>query len=271
MQQITEKEFEKLSEYIKKNYGIFLKKEKMSLVMSRLSGILSEKNMSSFSEYYQYVVSDRTGLAAAELVNKITTNHTFFMREPEHFTYFRDVVLPYLSQNVKDKDLRIWSAGCSSGEEPYTLAMIMNDYFGSEKFIWDTKILATDISGQVLESAKNGIYSMEKVAQLSEMWKRNYFHPYGQETYQISQKMRDEIIFRRLNLNDREFPFRRKFHVIFCRNVMIYFDSETKRQVVEKFYDHMENGGFLFIGHSESLNQDKMKYKYIMPALYRKE
>lgn len=271
MQQITDAEFERISKYIKSNYGIFLKEEKTSLVTGRLSNVLLSKNMDSFSQYLDYVISDPTGLAAVELIDKITTNHTFFMREVEHFEYFRDIVLPYLSKTVTDKDLRIWSAGCSSGEEPYTLAMILDEYFGREKLWWDSKILATDISNNVLEEARNGIYSNDELAPLPALWKQKYFNWYNEDFSKINQQIMDEVIFRKFNLMDAIFPFKRKFHVIFCRNVMIYFDNETKHKLVNKFYDIMEEGGFLFIGHSESLDRDKTRFKYIMPALYRKE
>jgi len=130
---ITDKEFRRLADYIKKNYGIHLKEEKRSLLTGRLYNILAQKNMKSYSEYYDYIISDTSGDAVSTLIDKITTNHTYFMREANHFYYFKDKVLPYLASTVKDKDLRIWSAGCSTGEEPYTLAMIMDEFFGQEK------------------------------------------------------------------------------------------------------------------------------------------
>lgn len=276
MQTITEAEFEKLADYIQRNYGIFLKKEKMTLVTGRLGNVLLSKNMNSFSEYFDYVVSDRSGQAAVELINKITTNHTFFMREEEHFNYFQSVVLPYLNKSVSDKDLRIWSAGCSSGEEPYTIAMIIDDYFGKEKLLWDTKVLATDISSNVLEEARRGTYSSDDISHLPPQWQQKYFNcimtgSTSKECAELTQRIRNEVIFRKFNLMESVFPFKRKFHVIFCRNVMIYFDNDTKTRLVNKLYDLTEDGGFLFIGHSESLNRDKTRYKYIMPALYRKE
>jgi chemotaxis protein methyltransferase CheR len=273
---ITDKEFFALADYIKHNYGIHLKKEKQALVTGRLHNVLLENNFKSFSEYFNYIVSDKSGEAAATLVNKITTNHTFFMREEEHFDYLQNVVLPYLTQSVTDKDLRIWSAGCSSGEEPYTIAMILDDYFGRDKIWWDTKVLATDISSNVLEEARKGQYSNEDIAHLPPQWRQKYFNCIlsgsdSKECAELCQKIRNEVIFRKFNLMESVFPFKRKFHVIFCRNVMIYFDNETKKRLVDKLYDLTEDGGFLFIGHSESLNREQTRYKYIMPALYRKE
>ncbi len=271
MVSITEKEFKQFAEYIITNYGINLTEEKQSLVAGRLNNVILSKNFKSLSEYMNYVVSDRTGQAVVTLLDKITTNHTFFMREADHFYYFRDKILPYLSKIVKDKDLRIWSAACSSGEEPYTLAMIIDEFFGKEKMWWDTKILATDISNNVLETAKKGVYSKERISALPASWKLNYFKEIDDENCILADKIRNEVIYRKLNFMDAVFPFKRKFHVIFCRNVMIYFDNKTKNELAEKLYDLTEYGGYLFIGHSESLDREFTRYKYVMPAVYRKE
>lgn len=268
---ITDAEFKQLSTYINDNYGICLEEEKRSLVTGRLSVILAQNNFSSFTEYFNYVITDKTGKAANELIDKITTNHTFFMREAEHFYFFQNKILPYLAKTVKDKDLRIWSAGCSTGEEPYTLAMITDEFFGREKIWWDTKILATDISSRVLDTAKKGIYSNDEIASLPANWKLKYFEKLGAENNALIKRIRDEVIYRKFNLMERTFPFKRKFHVIFCRNVMIYFDARSRKELVNKFYDLTEDGGYLFIGHSESLNREETRYKYIMPAVYRKE
>jgi chemotaxis protein methyltransferase CheR len=270
MLKITKKEFSQLAGYIKANCGINLKEEKQALVIGRLHNVLLQNNFNNFSDYYNYVVSDKTGDAVVTLLNRITTNHTFFMREADHFFYFRDKVLPYLKGSAKENDLRIWSAGCSTGEEPYTLAMIIDEFFGKEKMWWDTKILATDISAKALETAIRGIYGADRIAPLPPKWKTNYFKRHD-GYYIIDEKIRNEVIFRKLNLMDKRFPFKQKFHVIFCRNVMIYFDTHTKTELANKFYDLTEHGGFLFIGHSESLNRGETRYKYVMPAVYRKE
>lgn len=153
--------------------GLISGKKKM-LVIGRLHNVLAEHNIEDFSQYYQYVVSDKSGKAVSTLLNKITTNHTYFMREKTHFDYLKEKVLPYLINSVRDKDLRIWSAGCSSGEEAYTIAMILSEFFKQEKLWWDKKILATDISEKVLSIAKNGIYHKEQIAPLPEMWKKIY-------------------------------------------------------------------------------------------------
>ena len=268
---ITHNEFNCLAEYIYSNYGIHLKDEKKSLVMGRLQNVLMQANCQSFTEYYDYVLTDKSGQAAVTLMNKITTNHTFFMREPDHFKYFKEAVLPYLKDKSTSRDLRIWSAGCSSGEEPYTLAMIVDEFLGKDKALWDAKILATDISEKALAQAKNGIYATKDIAALPYSWKLNYFNAFENNNSAVTDKLKKEVIYRKFNLMTPTFSFRKKFHVIFCRNVMIYFDEKTKLELVSKFYDAMEIGGFLFIGHSESLNRETTKFKYVMPAVYRKE
>ncbi|WP_040949872.1 CheR family methyltransferase [Gorillibacterium massiliense] len=268
---ITDDDFTAFSRYIKTHYGINLKPEKMSLVAGRLHHVIASNKMNSLSEYLNYVQTDRSGQAAVTLLNKITTNHTFFMRESDHFYYFRDSVLPYLARTIASKDMRIWSAACSSGEEPYTLAMLIDEYFGRGKAGWDTKILATDISSHVLDIAKRGIYSNEKIAILPPVWKMSYFKAYDADSSILTDDIRDEVIFRKLNLMDPVFPFRKKFHVVFCKNVMIYFDRATRRELVDKLYELTEHGGYLFIGHSESLDRDKTKYKYVRPGVFRKE
>lgn len=267
---ITKKEFAQLAAFIKANYGINLKPEKEALVLGRLQNVLLQNGFKSFTEYYDNLVADKTGLAISTLLDKITTNHTYFMREAEHFTYFRDVVLPYLEKTVTGRDLRIWCAGCSSGEEPYTLAMILDDYFGKGKFQWDTKILATDISNKVLEEAKKGIYSNKDMETLPAKWKLSYTNKLDMDFSVFSDRIRGEVIFRKFNLMEAAFPFKKKFHVIFCRNVMIYFDQKTKQELVNKFNNLLEPGGYLFIGHSEALNREETSLKYIIPAVYRK-
>jgi chemotaxis protein methyltransferase CheR len=268
---ITDKEFIQLSQYIQNNYGIHLKEEKKALVTGRLNNVLLESHCNNFTEYFHLLQADKTGQAVTKLINKITTNHTFFMREADHFKYFGDKILPYLEKTLKDKDLRVWSAGCSSGEEPATLAMIINDYFRKEKSLWDTNILATDISDRILEKAKTGQYSNEQLVSLPINWRTNYFKKVNSENSVLIMNIRNEIIYRKFNLMDSIFPFRKKFHVIFCRNVMIYFDNKTKTELVNKFYEFTEPGGYLFIGHSESLNREQTRYKYVLPAVYRKE
>lgn len=267
---IRESEFKKLVDYIKSKYGVNLKSKK-NLIEGRLSNIIIEKGFNNFEEYLEHVFSDKTGRESTTLVNKLTTNHTFFMREWNHFEYYREHVLPYLTNRIKEKDLRIWSAGCSTGEEPYTMAMINQDFFREQKVIWDTKILATDISIKSLERAEKGMYPFESLDNMPTVWKLKYFDKNDDVNYKVSDNIKNQVIFRVFNLMDDIFPFKRKFHVIFCRNVMIYFDHKTKTELINKFYENTEQGGYLFIGHSESISREETGYRYIMPSVYQKE
>lgn len=269
MIQIKDKEFTTLVDYLLKNYGINLSK-KRSLIESRMNNTLNRRGYTNFSDYLEYVYNDKTGEEISTLINLLTTNHTYFNRESLHFDYFKSTVLPWLEANNKDKDLRIWSAGCSSGEEPYTLTMIMNEYFGKKMSLWDTKILATDISMKALNKAQQGIYGSDSISKLPNMLKEKYMTRVDDDKYSINKEIKNNVIFRKFNLMEDQFPFKRKFHVIFCRNVMIYFKQDTKQKLVDKFYQMTENGGYLFIGHSEAIHRDKTSYNYIMPSVYRK-
>ncbi|MBP2649193.1 MAG: chemotaxis protein CheR [Firmicutes bacterium] len=268
MVKLKNDEFVELVEYLKSNYGINLTHKK-NLIEGRLGNLLQERGFNTFAEYLVEVFADRSKQEMMTLINKLTTNHTFFMREASHFDYFRDRVLPYLVDTVTDKDLRIWSAGCSYGQEPYTLAMILADYFASEKTVWNSKILATDISVEALQKAEKGIYTAEDVQGIPPGWKLNYFSAVD-KNFQVCSKIRNEVIYRVFNLIDEVLPFKRKFHIIMCRNVMIYFDEPTKNKLIDKFYEITEPGGYLFIGHAESINKLTSRYKFVMPAVYRK-
>ena len=271
MREITDAEFDRIRGFIKQKLGINLSDEKKSLVQSRLASVIHEKGLDDFTQYFDYLQQDKTGEALIQFVNKITTNHTYFMRENDHFDYLRDTVLPYIYENhSKDRDLRLWCAGCSTGEEPYTLAMIIQDFFKEKPIAWDTQILATDVSTNVLKKAMYGVYPLESLKELPKNWTRDYFKPYDGENGQVSEEIKKHVIYRKFNLMDEKFPFKKPFQTIFCRNVMIYFDANTRDQLVNKFYDATVTGGFLFIGHSESLNHKTTQYKYIKPAVYRK-
>lgn len=265
---LSQTDYIRMVKYINKNYGINLDK-KQHLIEGRLVNLIQEKGFHSFEEYFNYVLSGDSKEDLAVLVNKLTTNHTYFMREKEHFEFFEGIVLPWIREEAADRDIRIWSAGCSSGEEPYTLAMIIKHFLGSKEKGYDKKILATDINHEVLIRAINGIYRKQEVEDLPNVFQQEFFTKINQTQYQVKESLKSEVIFRIFNLMD-EFPFRRKFHVIFCRNVMIYFDHAVKKNLVQKFYNMTERGGYLFIGMSESLERKELPYEYVMPSVYRK-
>lgn len=267
---ITDKEFKEFSAYMHDNYGINLTDAKRGLVDSRLSAVIEKGGHKSFTEYFNYVRNEKSGEAFSDLLNRITTNYTYFWREEEHFKFFSEQVLPYVGEKyAAQKDLRVWSAGCSSGEEPYTLMMLIKEKFPAGSG-WDTKLLATDISIKAMTKAEKAIYPAESTQNMPPHLKNKYFSKVDGGMLKVKDEIKNEIIFRKLNLMG-PFQFKRKFHTIFCRNVMIYFDADTKRRLVDKYYEVLEPGGYLFIGHSESIDRNYSKFKYILPALYRKE
>lgn len=265
MIQLTDSEFNELVTYIKKNFGINLIKKRL-LIEARMYSVLAKKGITNFTDYINLIKRDPSELNT--MLNKLTTNHTYFMREPRHFEFLNEVILPQQKESNKLKSLKIWSAGCSTGEEAYTAIMLMKDFFALDK-TWDYRILATDISTNVLERAKVGIYAPESLKNIPSSWERRYFKKTDNNEYAISGEIKKEVIFKRLNLME-PFPFRSNFDLIFCRNVMIYFDQPTKNALIKKFYNVLKPGGYLFIGHSETVQRDTVDFKYIEPSIYRK-
>lgn len=201
------------------------------------------------------------------ILNKLTTNYTFFMREKEHLDLFQQRIIPDLvRRHQRDKILSIWSAGCSSGEEPYNITMYLFDYLGAHAKDWDTRILATDISDRALSTAKKGVYELPDT--IPPEWKKKYFTPNPNGSYSVTKNVRDNVIFQHFNLME-PIHFRRKFDVIFCRNVMIYFDQPTKDALVRRFYDATVPGGYLLISYSENLSQNT-PYRRLATATFQK-
>ena len=256
---MSDSEFIELSNYIKTQFGIDLTKKRI-LIEGRLSHELHKRGISTFKEYLNVVFNDKTGAEVTLLLNKLTTNLSYFMRENEHFDYLQNQVLPFFEKTKgSTRDLRIWSAGCSTGQEPYNIAMVIDEYFGSKKNRWDTTILATDISMKVLTAAQQGIYAEEDLKDISPSWKNKYFEKTSTGEVKVCDRIRNEVVFKPFNLME-PFRFKKPFDLIFCRNVMIYFDADTKATLVKKFFDFTSDGGFLFIGHSESINNQKQHY-----------
>ncbi len=270
MTTLTDEDFNRLYRFIQNNYGIDLSKKKQ-LIVSRLQQSLESNGYSSFADYVNDIVGGRRPDLVPPMLNKLTTNYTYFLREEAHFNFLRNTVLPELAQKHRnDRSLSIWSAGCSSGEEPYTISIYLKEYFGYDAGQWDTRILATDISQNVLNTAMNPTYQDEQLERIPAPWKTKYFQKRPDGTYTVSKEIRDNVIFRPFNLME-QIRFRRPFDLIFCRNVMIYFDQETKDALVNRFYNVTVPGGYLFIGHSEGLNKQTCPYKYLMPAIYQKK
>lgn len=270
MVNISREEFKMLASHIKEQYGIYIKEEKKDLLVGRLYRVLEQMEMKSFTEYYKYLVNDQKGLATNLFIDRITTNHTYFMREASHFEFLLKEVLPYWKDRISDRDLRIWCAACASGEEAYTLAMLIDEYLGKEKIFWDAKVLATDLSRQVLDKAQTGYYKEEEVEKLPILWQKNYFNKAEPKWMAVTPLIKDEVIFRQFNLLSNEYPFKKKFHIIFCRNVMIYFDDETRKKILRKFADVLEIGGYLFIGKSETFGPHIQGFQYVCPSIYQR-
>ncbi len=267
---LSDNEFQRIYKFLKARYGIDLSRKK-EIVNGRLGNYIRNGGWRSYSDYMDAVEADRSEKLEKELVNLLTTNHTYFMRESEHFDFLRKEVLPWLKEKeARKKDLCIWCGASSSGEEPYTLAMLMKEFFGLEHKDWDTKILATDISTEVLQQAIAGIYTKEQVAPLPAQWKRRFFQELpGGEQYQVTAELKKEVIYRKFNLME-PFPFKRKMHVIFMRNVMIYFDDVTKKQLIQKVYNVLEPGGYLFLGQTETMDRSNVPFQLIQPSIFRK-
>lgn len=273
MMAISDQEFNSLRQLIYDRFGINLTEEKRSLLVGRLQKLIRDKQLGTFQNYYDYLKTDNSGKAVSDLINLVSTNYTYFNREKDHFEYFQKTALPAICEKLKKqnrKDIRIWCAGCSTGEEPYTLLMLMHEYLGAQYGSWDAGILATDISEQVLSKAQLGIYGADKVSSLPETLQRKYFNKLPNGQMQVCDKIRNEVTFRRFNLMNKTFPFKKPFQIIFCRNVMIYFDQQTRNSLVQRFNASMEPDGYFFIGHSETLGRDSEFFKYLMPAAYQK-
>jgi len=269
MLSINDEQFLRLTEYLRRNFGVNLIK-KRTLIESRLNNYLIKNGFTDYGTYLDYALGDPTGKEVGQILNILTTNYSYFMREWEHFRYFKDTVLPEIAPGLKDGDLRTWSAGCSTGQEPYTLAMIISDFLKDRSLKWDATLLATDISEKALTAAKNGIYPDESLKKVPNIWKLTYFDRLSQDEWAVKERLKKEVLFRRFNLIEDAFPFKKKFHVIFCRNVMIYFNEETKRNLISKFYEATAKGGYLFVGQSESLDKSKTDYQFIMPSVFKK-
>lgn len=264
---LTDEDFMRVVSYVKDRYGINLIKKRM-LIEGRLYFIVTTEGYNSYKQYLDNLFKDPDSKEMTEFINRITTNHTFFMREKQHFDFLNQVFLPEMERKNKDKDIRIWSAGCSFGHEPYNIAMCIDQYFGNKKLLWDSKILATDISHKALAFAKEGIYTKDVISELPEQWQTKYFNDIGNNLYKVSPELRKEVVYKEFNLMNDITP-KKPFDLIFCRNVMIYFDTLTKDSLINRFYGALKPGGYLFIGHAESMAKET-KFKQVVPAVFQK-
>lgn len=275
---ISNEEFTQLRDFIYEQSGIYIAETRKYLIENRLSNRLKELNLKSFGEYYYYLRFDpgRRG-ELSKLFEVITTNETSFYRNPPQLQVFQEKVLKAELEKLRlarTKKLRIWSAGCSTGEEPYTIAMILHEVLRTEVPTWDIKITANDLSEGVLAAARKGVYSEYALRTTPQEIVGRYFKKDG-ANYLVEPKLKNLISFGPVNLSDKTMLRRvERSHIIFCRNVIIYFDDEMKRQVIESFYDNLLPGGCLLIGHSESLHSISRAFKpehHTGTIVYRKE
>lgn len=271
---ITDAEFESISKLVYEKFGINLTEKKRMLVRGRLHKRLLQMGHNNFQSYYDWIVQDTTGIGLLELVDKISTNHTMFFRESDHFLFLEKLVIPEIAGYLKEKgsrDIRVWSAGCASGEEAYTIAMVLAECLGQRYFTAGPPVLATDISQSALDTAVAGIYPKDRIEIVSKPLLQKYFSLDKDGKYQVKENLKKLVVFKRLNLMRERFPFRGRFHFIFCRNVMIYFDEATKNTLITKFAHVLQDNGYLFIGHSETLGRDHPQFQYVKPAIYQKQ
>jgi chemotaxis protein methyltransferase CheR len=268
---LSDDDFKSFKALIYNKCGICLHDGKKELVRARLNKRLRQTGIKTFKEYYQFLTNDDKGDELVVMLDAISTNKTSFFREIKHFDFLNENVFPRYASGEYGRRLRFWSAACSSGEEPYTLAISLLEYL-EKNSNFDIKILATDISTKVLSEAQRGVYALDRVDDIPKPLIRTYFqqgHGRQKGFYRVKPILRDIISFKRFNLMDK-FPFGSVFQFIFCRNVMIYFDKKTQEKLVNKFYQCIIPGGYLMIGHSESLTGVNHPFKYIQPSVYQK-
>jgi chemotaxis protein methyltransferase CheR len=263
---LSKRDFSRLKDFIYKECGINIVDSKKTMLEARLQKRLRKLDLTSFSQYCDYLFSPH-GIdeELTDMINQVTTNKTDFFREPAHFEYLRHKVLPELTRT--GGTIAAWSAGCSTGEEPYTLAMVFKE-FGCN-FV----ILATDISTRVLDKAKLAVYDEERIDPISPELRRKYLlasKDRAKRLYRITPELREHVKFRKLNFMDGDFGFREPLDIIFCRNVIIYFDKPTQERLLNKFCNYLSPHGYLFMGHSETLFGMNVPLAQAAPTIYRK-
>lgn len=273
---LSETEFRKIASYIEKNVGIKMPPEKRLMMQSRLTSRLKALQLDSFKQYIDYVFSgkDTDNHEIIMMIDAMTTNLTEFFREPQHFDFMRNVALPEFAAQGRGK-IKIWSAGCSTGQEPYTLSMVMSEFIRQNptSSIRDYSVLATDISTKVLDKAASAIYPMDAVKGIPKQTMHQYFLK-GKDpknpSVRLKQEIRDRVNFMRLNFMDDDYGFRDTLQIIFCRNVLIYFDKTNQERVINQFLRYLEPGGYLFLGHSETIFGMTLPFRTVAPTVFQR-
>jgi chemotaxis protein methyltransferase CheR len=267
--ELTNKDFVRLKNFMYNNYGIDLEK-KRTLIETRLVLMVKRLGFMDFKSYIDNLMQDKTGEQASILVEKLTTNFTYFMREEQHFEFLKDEVLLPSLKKPPIGGIKIWSAASSTGEEPYCIAMLASSIMGKNSRL-KVSITASDISNNVLKKAKAGIYSEDKISKLPQVWVKNFFQKINDKNYVIIENVKKLIEFKYFNLNNHIGWDKCKYDVIFCRNVMIYFDNPTKQKLSKRLYESLKPGGYLIIGMSENLSNLETDFERVKPSVYRKK
>ncbi|MBU1249131.1 MAG: protein-glutamate O-methyltransferase CheR [Proteobacteria bacterium] len=273
MMPLTDKEFTAIREFVYSYAGINLTEQKKALVIGRLQKLVLKNDFDNFTDYLDWVKNQGGAAAVEEMINRISTNHTFFFREKAHFDFLSTTALKDVEELMakqRTRDLRLWCAAAATGEEPYTLAMLLRDHFGPEYGKLDAGLLATDISTSALATAHAGVFSDDRVSLVPAKLKARFLKNIGPDQWAVSPELKKDILYRRFNLMTERWPFKGRFHIIFCRNVMIYFDQKTRNELTAKFHHFLHPGGYFFIGHSETLGRENTPFEYVMPAVYRR-
>jgi chemotaxis protein methyltransferase CheR len=273
---MSKDDFKRLSSFIYNEYGIKMPEVKKTMLQSRLHKRLRELNMTSYKDYVEYLFSkDGQQTEVIHMIDMVSTNKTDFFREPVHFDYLHSNVLPdLLSGPHPSRMIKIWSAGCSSGEEPYTIAMSVSEFSQNTGNVFDFSILATDISTRMLKQAVDGIYKEVRVDMLPMNLKKRYLlrsKDRSNPTVRIIPDLRKRLTFQRLNFMDEHYAINDSFDIIFCRNVLIYFDRDTQEQVISKLCTKLKPDGIFFLGHSESITNFNVPLLQIKPTIFRKK
>lgn len=269
MIRLTDGEFSYIARFVRTKYGIDLEKKKI-LIECRLQKELEKNGLDSFQKYFNMVEKDRTGKMANEMIHRLTTHYTYFYREEKHFEFVKNVILPEVERTWKGGCYQIWCAGCATGEEAYTLAMILKDYEARGGRLPQWMILATDISEEVLEQGRKGIYPKKELEKVPALMREKYFQPQNDGMLRASKELRAAIQFRSHNLMDTD-KRAHQYDLIMCRNVMIYFDIEVRRELIRKLEGSLRTGGYLLVGHSELLTGGNTILKSAGLAAYKKE
>lgn len=270
---LSERDFGRLSRFIYDTCGIKMPQVKKTMLEARLQKRLRVLGMRNFSDYCDFLFApDGLERELVHMLDMVTTNKTDFFREPDHFDYLTQTVLPEWLKRHEGATLSVWSAGCSTGEEPYTLAMVLSE-FAEHNPGFDFQILATDISTRVLEKATLAIYQEPQVEPVPVNLKKKFLlrsKDRSSGTVRIVPGLRQKVRFRRLNFMDEDFGLREQLDIIFCRNVIIYFDRPTQERLLQRFHRNMKAGSFIFMGHSETLSGLDVPLVSVYPTVYRK-